>query len=177
VLRPAAPPSFADFRNGGDGAGARGDTPLAAGRHTFYLWARDVWADRIGFNVFLDGGDLAPDLSGRNMTGAANGLASSEGLSTFGLATAHTAPGAGLSFQTGGMTYTVASFAPMLTASSFYANDYFVGTTAAAQNVRVYKLELDVTGAATTTPEPATFALMAGGLVAIAGAVRVRRRG
>jgi hypothetical protein len=176
ATRTATPTSLADFLNTGNAAAARVDADLTAGRNTFYLWAASLPGSGIGFNLFLDGGDLAPDLSGHNTSGQANGLASSERRTTFGLATGHTAPGAALAFQTGGLTYTVASFAPLTTTAKFAAGSYDVAALTSAQSSRVYKLELDVTGG-TTTPEPATLALMAGGLVALAGAVRVRRRG
>jgi hypothetical protein len=177
ATRTATPASLDDFLNRDNGAEARLDVALTTGRNTFYLWAASLPGSHLGFNLFLDGGDLAPDLSGHNATGEASGLASSQGRTTFGLVTSHTAPGAGLTWVSGNLTYAVASFAPVTTTAGFAAGAYGVGALGAAQGTRVYKLELDVASASTTAPEPATVALMATGLAALAGAVRVRRRG
>jgi hypothetical protein len=146
---------------------------LNVGVNTFSFASDIAAANPMALNLFLNGA-TTPSISGYAFQGVVGSLASNAGQSTYNpYAGSH--PGgtaAGLSTVLGGYTVTLTRF-------EYDAGRDFVGTHATSPDGATdWNGQFDITVAApsTATPEPATLALLAGGLLALAGVARRRRQ-
>jgi hypothetical protein len=149
--------------------------PLALGVNTINFAASVAGANPMALNIFLDGATANPSISGYAGQGLVGSLASNAGQSTYNpYAASH--PGgtaAPLSYSAGGFTVTLTRF-------EYNTGPDRVGTGAAVPDGGADwngVFDLTVTGPSSAVPEPATVALLAGGLLGFGVLARSRRRG
>lgn len=149
--------------------------PLSLGVNTIQFAASLAGANPMALNIFLDGATADPSISGYASQGAIGSLASNVGQSTYNpYAAAHPGGTAGpLSYSAGGFTVTLTRF------------EYDVGPDRVSTGSATPDGGLDWNGVfdltvvgpqGTVAPEPATIALVAGGLLGLGALATTRRR-
>lgn len=161
--------AFASFQ-----ANPLGGIPLVVGLNTFQFAASSAGANPMALNLFLDGA-TSPSISGFVEQGAGGTLDANTGQPTYNPFAAGFPGGtaAPLSVTTGGYTVTLTRFIYDLRVDRVGAH----GALPDGSRDWNGAFDLTVERVTTTTPEPATVALLGGGLLAFAGVARARRRG
>jgi hypothetical protein len=159
---------------------------LALGANVFYFYASSSASTNYGLNLFFGDAPIptnaAPDISA--VTSFAGDATTFSSIAASVTSTRR--PDAGFIAGSGALSYTSGSYTVTLTRYDLLAtaggdggsidrvNSGGVGAGTGWDNYGTFTL--DVTSSMSQVPEPATVALMGGGLVALAGVARARRR-